>query len=63
MSVTKWWLRPWESLQRQTRIHDTTEENCIRYVHLMLSQLGYDIDWSFPSILMTAVLSSRERPH
>ena len=27
------------------------------YVHLMLIQLGYDIDWSFSSILMTAILS------
>lgn len=41
----------------ETCKYETTAENCSRYVHLTLSQLGYDIDSSLPTILMTAILS------
>lgn len=43
----------------KTHKHETTAENCSRYVHLTLIQLGYDIDSSSPTILTTAILSFR----
>lgn len=41
----------------ETRKHETTAENCSRYVHLTPSHLGYDTDSSLPTILTTAILS------